>query len=145
MSEKLFGSAEPAYSREADFWYSGASVLGPLSPDQMAGYCGALTMSPPMYDVYSGATWFFAGYENSWYNHVLVPNAEIPDCSKDFMLPGQSPTSGGAFRANSYHPSGVNSMYMDGSVRFTNNSIGLSVWRALATRAGGEAINDSSL
>ena len=139
-AEKLFGSAAPSYSRRLDFWYSGASLLGKLTPDQMAAYCNALTGTPAEYFVYSGATWFFAGYENSWYNHILTPNAPIPDCSKDLMQAGQSPTSGGAFRASSYHPGGVNCMYMDGSVRFTSDGVDLATWRAVSTRAGGEAL-----
>lgn len=139
-AEKLFGQGGSSFSRGTDFWYSGAWMLGAKTPDQMAAYCGSVTGTPPQYYVYSGATWFFAGYENSWYNHVLAPNAAVPDCSWDFIPAGQSPTGGGAFRASSNHPGGVNSMYMDGSVRFANDNISLAIWRAVSTRAGAEAI-----
>ena len=40
--------------------------------------------------------------------------------------------------ARSKHPGGVNSSRCDGSVKFVSDSIDLDVWRALATRAGGE-------
>lgn len=140
VSEKLIGSGRLSFSRRLDFWYSGSSGLGPATPDQMAAYCNALSGPPPVYFTYSGDTWFTAGYENSWYNHVLAPNAAAPDCSMDVMLSGQSPTSGGAFRASSYHPGGVNSMNMDGSVRFVADGVDLAVWRAASTRAGGEAL-----
>jgi prepilin-type N-terminal cleavage/methylation domain-containing protein/prepilin-type processing-associated H-X9-DG protein len=39
----------------------------------------------------------------------------------------------GAFIARSYHPGGVNSLFMDGSVKFVTNSIDQDTWRALGT------------
>src|SRR5579871_6726551 len=44
--------------------------------------------------------------------------------------------------ARSYHNGGVNGAMADGSVHFFANTIDLLTWRALATRAGGEAISD---
>jgi hypothetical protein len=35
-------------------------------------------------------------------------------------------------------------MFMDGAVKFIKDSIELRVWRALATRAGGEVIDPSA-
>jgi prepilin-type processing-associated H-X9-DG protein len=46
----------------------------------------------------------------------------------------------GCFAATSQHRGGVNATMMDGSVRFVKDSIDLGVWRALATRAGGEVL-----
>ncbi len=43
-----------------------------------------------------------------------------------------------AVTSRSYHPGVVNSLLMDGSVRSVANDIQITVWRALATRAGGE-------
>jgi prepilin-type processing-associated H-X9-DG protein len=40
--------------------------------------------------------------------------------------------------ARSYHPTGVNASFADGSVRFVSNTISLTVWQAQATRGGGE-------
>ncbi|MFO0803088.1 MAG: DUF1559 domain-containing protein [Gemmataceae bacterium] len=47
-----------------------------------------------------------------------------------------------AVTSRSYHGTGVNVLFMDGSVRFVNNSVPLATWRALGTRAGGEVAND---
>lgn len=49
--------------------------------------------------------------------------------------------------SRSAHPGGVNSSRMDGSVHFTADSIDLVIWRAMATREGGEVVgsNASSL
>lgn len=46
--------------------------------------------------------------------------------------------------ARSYHPGGVNTLMLDGSVRFTKSTIAQAVWRALGTRGGGEAVNAES-
>ena len=46
--------------------------------------------------------------------------------------------------ASSYHSGGVNACMLDGSVKFIKDSINKTVWRALATRDGGEVIDASS-
>jgi prepilin-type processing-associated H-X9-DG protein len=45
--------------------------------------------------------------------------------------------------ARSYHTGGVNAAMSDGSVRFAANTIDQATWRALATRAGGEVVDNS--
>jgi prepilin-type processing-associated H-X9-DG protein len=49
-------------------------------------------------------------------------------------------TNNGAF--GSRHPGGAQFAYVDGHVAFVPNTINLTVYRALATREGGEAIAD---
>ncbi len=44
--------------------------------------------------------------------------------------------------SRSQHSGGVHSAMCDGAVRFVNNSIGLQVWRALATSQGKEPVSD---
>lgn len=143
-SEKLIGSGQGLpFSPRFDFWYSGAAlVISNLTPDAMASTCAALSGTPAEYYGLGGSSWYFAGYENSWYNHVLPPNSPIPDCAQDFMLSGMSPASGGGFGARSYHPGGVNCLYMDASVRFISDAVELEIWRAIATCAGGEGAID---
>jgi len=51
-----------------------------------------------------------------------------------------NPTYAG-ITARSFHSGGVNVLFVDGSTRFINDSIDLSAWRGLATRAGGEVAN----
>ena len=46
--------------------------------------------------------------------------------------------------ASSYHPSGVNALFGDGSVRFVKNTVSPITWRALGTIAGGEVTSADS-
>ena len=47
-----------------------------------------------------------------------------------------------AITSRSYHNGGVNATNVDGSTRFVSDSIDLIAWRALATRNGGEVVNE---
>ncbi|HTU25863.1 MAG TPA: H-X9-DG-CTERM domain-containing protein, partial [Pirellulales bacterium] len=47
-----------------------------------------------------------------------------------------------ALTSRSYHPSAVNSAFMDGSVHTVPNEIDLSVWQALSTKAGTEVLGE---
>ena len=68
------------------------------------------------------------------------------DSGIDYDVEFQTTTEGNALgrivyaavTSRSYHSGGVNAAMMDGSVHFIRSSIGLDIWRALATRAGGE-------
>ena len=42
---------------------------------------------------------------------------------------------------SSNHAGGINTAYADGSVRFASDSVALTIWRALSTCAGGEAVD----
>lgn len=54
-------------------------------------------------------------------------------------------TSGGptfaAVTARTYHPCGVNALFVDGSVRFIKCSVNGTAWRASSTVAGCEVIS----
>ena len=55
--------------------------------------------------------------------------------------PGGNPTYA-IVTSRSYHSSGVNVAMADGSVQNVSDDIGLLVWRAKATRAGGETLGE---
>ncbi|MDR0338510.1 MAG: DUF1559 domain-containing protein [Planctomycetaceae bacterium] len=107
----------------------GASVTGYAPPAWS-------TVNPIDSSVY-GSTWT-SNRMGSWicgtpYNSVfsayLSPNNKYP------MLLWMNY---GFYMASSYHAGGVNVLKADGSVKFVPNSIDWSVWRAAATRDGGE-------
>jgi prepilin-type N-terminal cleavage/methylation domain-containing protein/prepilin-type processing-associated H-X9-DG protein len=95
------------------------------------------------------ASWAIAANFYNGLTFVFSPNTAVP-----YLNPGDGQIydvqwSGGvntvycAITARSYHPNGVNTLFMDGSVRFITNSIPQATWRALGTRNGGEPVDAS--
>jgi prepilin-type N-terminal cleavage/methylation domain-containing protein len=72
------------------------------------------------------------------YNHVAVPNS-LSCAGTGFT--GTMTNMAMQVSASSRHPGGVVASMMDGSVTFATSTIDLTVWRALGTRAGGEAVS----
>lgn len=80
--------------------------------------------------------WINGHYGNTLYNHYYTPNQVGKwDC-------GNGSHNKGLTAARSAHSGGVNLVLVDGSVRFVSNSINLTTWRALSTRANGEINGD---
>lgn len=137
------------YSPE-DFWKTGLLDAAPRpDTDTMIQICSSLTGPPPVgvFYPYVGFTWGLPAYDFTCYNHAVGPNSPVPDCTSAHPL--NPPTSSywnggmnyGIHKASSRHPGGVNVLLMDGSVKFVGDSIDLSLWRALATRDGGETVS----
>jgi prepilin-type N-terminal cleavage/methylation domain-containing protein/prepilin-type processing-associated H-X9-DG protein len=81
------------------------------------------------------------------------PNAQIPDYGACWhatdarKAPCNRNTGDGPnhfIASRSRHPGGVNVLLGDGSVRFIKDSISLTTWKALSSRAGGEVISSDS-
>lgn len=86
-----------------------------------------------------GFMWATGEIRSASYNHYLKPNDPAFDCISNAIAPGAANFTAIGFRAaRSLHVGGVNVLMCDGSVRFVNDNVGLSTWRALATRASGE-------
>ncbi len=82
-----------------------------------------------------GAKWINGHYGDTLYNHFYLLNAAVWDCGNGFHNKALT-------AARSQHAGGVNVLLCDGSVRFVSNGVALDVWRALATRAGGEVVSN---
>jgi prepilin-type processing-associated H-X9-DG protein len=82
---------------------------------------------------------------NNAYLHWMTPNSITCVGNSAF---GVSDTGwggiGGAVTATSNHSGGVNVGFADGSVKFIKDTIALSVWWGIGTRAGGEVISADS-
>jgi prepilin-type N-terminal cleavage/methylation domain-containing protein len=135
FSERVQGDRDrDVYTPERDIVLVNTPTQ-PNGPDEFASLCARArpVTSPPAHISYVGQGWMYHGYGHTWYNHGLPPNSDVPDCSTE-----RSVHVVGVVSARSRHPGGVYAALADGSVRFINQSIDLTVWRALATRAGGE-------
>jgi prepilin-type N-terminal cleavage/methylation domain-containing protein/prepilin-type processing-associated H-X9-DG protein len=81
-----------------------------------------------------GQQWWYGNYWAGSYSHLMPPNSKLCTSGNDnYDLE--------AYGALSRHPGGVNVCMADGSVRFVKSTIGVQVWWALGTRAGGEVIS----
>jgi prepilin-type N-terminal cleavage/methylation domain-containing protein/prepilin-type processing-associated H-X9-DG protein len=86
-----------------------------------------------------GFLWATGELRCATYNHYYPPNASAWDCVTNDYTPGPGQYTAIGFRAaRSQHTGGVNLLLGDGSVRFVRDTVNLDVWRAAATRAGGE-------
>lgn len=83
--------------------------------------------------------WPFAGYDSTQYNHVAPPNWSGTDCGTYSSI-CDAPDEHAIVAARSEHPRSVNVAFGDGHVKTMRDDVDLTVWRALGTRNGGEAI-----
>ena len=82
-----------------------------------------------------GEKWIIGNYGNTLYNHYYPPNAAEWDCMNITQQRGLT-------TARSYHPGCVQLLYCDGSVHTVQDNVDLNLWRALATRDGGEPLGN---
>jgi prepilin-type N-terminal cleavage/methylation domain-containing protein len=131
FSEKPVASQNRRYSPFRD-WLATDEVPVPPSADGWSAICARQNArSVPHFD--AGRSWMLAGGIFTDFYTSVPPNSPIPDCGRSSLAIGE-----GVFSARSYHPGGVNTVRMDGSVHWASNAIGVHVWRSLGTRAGGE-------
>jgi prepilin-type N-terminal cleavage/methylation domain-containing protein/prepilin-type processing-associated H-X9-DG protein len=102
---------------------------------------------PPAYDGYAG--WWFAGSGLwPWFGAIDVVmgsnEQELPDTPPSYYQPGSvnDPDYKHAWHFWSGHSGGSHFLRADGSVRFLSYSVGRDLVRELATRKGGEVINE---
>jgi prepilin-type N-terminal cleavage/methylation domain-containing protein len=88
-----------------------------------------------------GFSWANGEYRTTLYNHARLPNSDTFDCMAAVMNTADKTRQYAAYgwrTARSRHPGGVNVVLADAAVRFMDDAIDPEVWRAAATRAGGE-------
>ncbi len=91
-----------------------------------------------------GSRWLYGAPGHTMYNHLRPPNDRNVDCRGG--LPHSNRTNHWWDRlsqdvaARSRHAGGVNALACDGSVKFIKDSVSPTVWRAMATVAGGEVV-----
>ncbi len=99
---------------------------------------------------YTHVEWVDGKVHETGFTTVFTPNTKViyenagTNFDVDVVLATES-NAGDTYAAvtsRSYHTGGVNSLLMDGSVRFIGNNIFLETYRALGTRADGEIASD---
>lgn len=85
-----------------------------------------------------GVEWHHGSPGITLYNHLVVPNGNScrngPDDHRPYYY---------AWTSGSAHPGGAHAVFADGHVQFVKDGIALATWRALGSRAGGEAVSDA--
>jgi len=120
------GGAGPNDPRHQFIQLSGSTPATPAACTPGAG----------TWDGMRGDRWINGGYLSTLYNHFALPNAPgVYDCIN-------AANNYGLATARSWHTSGVNMMFCDGSVHFISNSVSSYTWQALGTRSGGEVPGD---
>jgi prepilin-type N-terminal cleavage/methylation domain-containing protein/prepilin-type processing-associated H-X9-DG protein len=141
VSERLQGDWTRGISGGGDYLLARIDESTVHNSDDAVAACAAL---PPGTDQESrgGESWFLSGLHFTGYNHCAPPNPRTPDCAFDDAREDilNRIMRDGVFPARSAHPGGVHVVFMDGSVRFMEDAVSLPIWRAFATRSGGEVI-----
>jgi prepilin-type N-terminal cleavage/methylation domain-containing protein/prepilin-type processing-associated H-X9-DG protein len=101
--------------------------------DRIVQTCLAVDTTTASYYWERGTGWHAGNLHSTYYQHALSPNAR--SCNG-----GNSRTS--LLSAGSFHPGGLNALFLDGHVTFIKDTLSLPTWRALGTRAGAEPISD---
>ena len=127
FSERQLGNGESITDKPVD----GSLFILELPNDKQVGPTDCETTAIGNWYGQRSAKWILGNYGNTLYNHYYTPNVKLWDCMN---LPQQK----AQMTARSYHPGGVNLLCCDGSERFVANAIDAVLWRALATRDGGD-------
>ena len=130
FSERILADGNNSIvSPVADVFFSPAA---PTTADDAVTICNAvdITNLANQFPLYMGAPWMHGQHT---YMHTNVPNSR--SCGFFTVLRASMPPS-------SRHTGGVHMLLCDGSVRFVNENINLTLWRGIGTRNGGEVVGE---
>lgn len=130
------GTAPSDYERQmAQYGGGGMGAAG-------QGFTGAPGHNPDLavvafavtqWNGFRGGAWIWGREHTSTFNTYAPPNHDVPDVMRNGF---------GWFAARSHHPDGAHVALADGSARFVADVIEMKTWRALATRAGKEVLDE---
>jgi prepilin-type processing-associated H-X9-DG protein len=135
VSERLVGTAD-RQNRRRDPLMTLTHSSEDMLPDCVAANNGGPTLTGPFIDAPVGSRWLSGVWRHCAYYHAFPPNCAWRDCTNHGVYTGASLMS-----ARSFHPSGVHVGFGDGHCAPVSNHVDLQVWRAWATRSGGEALS----
>ncbi|GAA4431419.1 DUF1559 domain-containing protein [Bremerella cremea] len=129
FSEHLLGDGNTSAPTNSDYRHRVIELTTSTQTTESA--CTA--SGAPAWSGQRGAKWINGHLADTMYNHWYGPNSKNPDCHNGYH--NFAITS-----ARSQHPGGVQVAMADGSARFASETIDLTIWRAIATRGGGEVV-----
>ena len=136
-SERVAGDGDSSrYQPFTDVAVVNQNLLG---VNDTVNACRAVNPKPQQHFSSAGFTWLLGTYEHVAYNHILPPNAQIPDCVSGMT---SRHLASGAISARSNHVGFVTVCFANGAARNVSDSVDLTVWRAISTIHGGEIANE---
>ena len=145
MSNTLGLAEVKAFTNRVPGASASATFTPALAPPAAIGSLSLGTFSPTSY---THVEWVDGKVHETGFTTVFPPNTVVSyvyegvDHDVDVVL-ATEPNPGDTYAAvtsRSHHKGGVNALMMDASVRFVESTILPSMWRALGTAAGGEAV-----
>jgi prepilin-type processing-associated H-X9-DG protein len=131
FSEKIRGRGVP--DQKSDMYI----VPNQTSRDALYAVCSVASISATPLTSKWGYSWVMGENCCTLYNHVSGPNSTT--CA-GFPFVGTMTNMAMQVPPSSRHPGGANTLFGDGTVQFIGDNVDLGVWRALGTRASGEAV-----
>lgn len=150
----LDGTSQTLLAAEVKAWQPYTRNGGPSSTAIPSGAAAAsaIVASGMQYKDTGHTEWPDGRVHHTGFTAALVPNTAVPypfsgqtlDADYNSWQEGANGSAGvftyALVTSRSYHPGTVQTALVDGSVRSIPQTIDLGVWRALATRAGGEVV-----
>lgn len=132
FSELLIGDGSKSPNRT--IWQAAAETV-PQNADIFVRSCQALDTASRRCDKWGrGRPWTDGNYASTLYNHTSPPNHRACTNNGDVFI--------GTYPAASLHRSGVLVCFADGATRFVSESVDISTWRAIGTRASGDIVGE---
>jgi prepilin-type N-terminal cleavage/methylation domain-containing protein/prepilin-type processing-associated H-X9-DG protein len=134
------GSSPPANFKRQFALFNTSGTLTGLSPTLfvLPNTSLAICNTPDQWSGDRGREWSRGSFFMSSYNHFYTPNSQFPDCT-------DSGRNAAICGPRSFHSGGTNTLFLDGHVQFTKNTVNLSVFRAISTIQGGEIVSADAL
>ena len=120
----------------------------PTVPEQFEGVSGELKLGPDTTKNSGHTVWCDGRVHHAGFTTVFSPNTRVPytyqgvvyDIDYTSQQEGRDLTrpTYSAVTARSYHPGGVNTSMVDGSIIFRTSTIDRSIWQAMGTVDGSE-------
>lgn len=148
LSNTLMAAEVKAYTP----YFRNAALSGltpPTVPEEVCALGGQFKNPPPK-DPSGHTEWVDGRAHQTGFTAFFPPNTKVlcqvsgrtfdVDWTNQQEAKSDSAVTYAAVTARSYHPGVVNAVMMDGSVRAFSEGVERAIWRALATREGGEII-----